>query len=313
MAAPVIVPEPQFCDANGHPYSAGTLETYVRDTTTPKATWADPLQASLNANPITLDAAGRCTLWGDGDYRLVLRDAAGTLIWDQPATTIVSAAMAPVVVAPTIADARRLLGIDDAIAAAVATETARAEAAEAALQTSINNEVARATNAENTLTTNLNAEIARAEAAEANLQSQITALTTGGASHAQIYTAHQQVTTLTVTVPTGMKVKLSVNAYPGATDPAASPVGASYDASGTMTRDGTLLNQFGYISTGDPPPVYPPAPNYPRGLIDDPGAGSHTYTVSYFVHADITAGTGISAWPGNFSNTAYCYILAEFI
>jgi hypothetical protein len=68
MAALLPNPEPQFCDANGQPYAAGTIETYVPGTSTPKQTWLDPLQAALNTNPIVLDAAGRCVMYGDGDY-----------------------------------------------------------------------------------------------------------------------------------------------------------------------------------------------------------------------------------------------------
>jgi hypothetical protein len=67
---PVIIPEQQFNDADGHPYAGGSLTTYVPGTTTPKQTWLDPGQAALNTNPIILDAAGRCLLYGDGDYRL---------------------------------------------------------------------------------------------------------------------------------------------------------------------------------------------------------------------------------------------------
>jgi hypothetical protein len=131
MAAPVIIPELQFIDADGHPYAGGSLATYVVGTSTPKATWVDPDGTALQTNPAILDAAGRCLLWGDGLYRLVLRAADGTLVWDQPATTIVSAAMAPVIAAPTIADAVHLLGIDDLIAA----EAAARSAADSAEQT----------------------------------------------------------------------------------------------------------------------------------------------------------------------------------
>lgn len=155
MAVPVIIPELQFIDADGHPYAGGTLETYITGTTTPKATWVDPEQAALNPNPIVLDAAGRCLCWGDGEYRLILRDSAGNLVWDQPATTIVSAAMAPVVAAPTIADALELLGINDLIAAEAAARNA-SDAAEQAARIAADN-----------------AEKAAREAADANLQSQI--------------------------------------------------------------------------------------------------------------------------------------------
>ena len=156
MAAPVIIPEPQFCDADGKPYAGGSIATYVVGTTTPKQTWVDPGLTALNTNPIILDAAGRCIIWGDGTYRLILRDAAGNLIWDQPATSLVSAAMAPVILAPTIADAVHLLGLDDTVtaadlASAISTERAARIAAD-------------------------NAEIAARTAAIANLQSQIDAI-----------------------------------------------------------------------------------------------------------------------------------------
>ena len=169
MAVPVIIPELQFIDADGHPYAGGTLETYITGTTTPKTTWVDPEQAALNTNPIVLDAAGRCLCWGDGEYRLILRDSAGNLVWDQPATTIVSAAMAPVVAAPTIADAVHMLGIDDLIAAEAAARAA-ADASEQAARIAADNAL---TDITDELRTDLDAEIARALAAEAALQSQI--------------------------------------------------------------------------------------------------------------------------------------------
>jgi hypothetical protein len=104
MADPVVRQSP-ISDADGHPYAGGTIETYIPGTSTPKATYLDPALTAANTNPIILDAAGRATMYGDGKYRLILRDAAGNEIWDIEATTIVSAAMAPVVEAPTIADA----------------------------------------------------------------------------------------------------------------------------------------------------------------------------------------------------------------
>jgi hypothetical protein len=169
MAAPVIIPELQFIDADGHPYAGGTLETYVVGTSTPKQTWVDPDQTALQTNPIVLDAAGRCLCWGDGNYRLILRDSAGNQVWDQPATTIVSAAMAPVVAAPTIADALELLGIQDLIDAEAAARSAADSAEQTARIAADSAEQTARIAADNTLTTNLNAEIARATAAEAAL------------------------------------------------------------------------------------------------------------------------------------------------
>ncbi len=141
MAALLAPAELQFADANGKPYAAGTLATYVVGTSTNKATWRTAAATSdvLNTNPIVLDSAGRCIVYGDGLYRTILKDAAGNEIWDQPSSTLVSAAMAPVVIAPTIAEAVRLLGIQDLIdleavarAAADATEAAARAAADAA-------------------------------------------------------------------------------------------------------------------------------------------------------------------------------------
>ena len=115
MVALLPNPELQFVDADGHPLSGGTLETYVPGTTTPKATWLDPAKTALQTNPIVLDAAGRCICWADGAYRCILRDSAGNLVYNQPSNTIVSAAMQPVMSAATIEDAVALLGIDDMI------------------------------------------------------------------------------------------------------------------------------------------------------------------------------------------------------
>lgn len=162
---PLLLPAPelQFCDGNGDPYSGGTIAFFIWGTDTPKDTWQDHDGTVLNTNPVVLDSAGRALIFGSGDYRAILKDADGNLIYDQWTSSVVSDAMQPVVRASTIADAQTLLGItsSDEINARIAVETARAEAAET------------------TLTTNLAAEVARAEAEEANLQSQITALSGG--------------------------------------------------------------------------------------------------------------------------------------
>src|SRR4029077_2908869 len=117
MATAILLPAPelQFLDADGKPYAGGSVATYVPGTTTPKATWVDPGEAALNTNPIILDAAGRCIIYGSGDYRIILRDAAGNQIYDQLSSTVVSDAMQPVVSAPTIGDAVHLLGLDDTV------------------------------------------------------------------------------------------------------------------------------------------------------------------------------------------------------
>jgi hypothetical protein len=117
MADPVVLPINQFSDADGHPYAGGTIATYIPGTSTPKATYLDAALTAANPNPVILDAAGRATMYADGQVRLILRDAVGNEVWDVVGTSIISAAMAPVVEAATIAEALDLLGVSDLIAA----------------------------------------------------------------------------------------------------------------------------------------------------------------------------------------------------
>lgn len=75
--------EQQFFDNNGAPLSLGTVEFYVPATSTPKNTWQDATQSTLNTNPVNLDAAGRARIYGNGQYRQVVKDALGNTIWDR--------------------------------------------------------------------------------------------------------------------------------------------------------------------------------------------------------------------------------------
>jgi hypothetical protein len=169
MAVPVVTPLLQWSDADGNPYAGGSIITFIPGTSTPKATFVDPDLTAANTNPVVMDAAGRTLMYGDGEYRLVIKDAEGNLVADIEATTIVSAAMAPVVAAPTIADAIDMLGIDDLIAAE-ASARAAADSAEQTARIAADN-VLTATTAG--LRTDLDAEIARAIAREDELQDMI--------------------------------------------------------------------------------------------------------------------------------------------
>lgn len=81
----VLLPngQQQFFDNDGEPLALGTVDFYVPSTTTRKNTWSDRAQSSLNTNPVVLDADGRATIWGDGNYRQVVKDALGNTIWDK--------------------------------------------------------------------------------------------------------------------------------------------------------------------------------------------------------------------------------------
>lgn len=73
----------QFCDANGVPFLAGTVNMWIPNTETRKDSWQDMDHVALNSDPIVLDAAGRCVIWGEGIYRQVLKDRDGNTIWDK--------------------------------------------------------------------------------------------------------------------------------------------------------------------------------------------------------------------------------------
>lgn len=66
---------------------------FFPNTTTPKPTWKDSNQNSLNTQPIALDANGCAIIYGIGSYRqqvftgpVVLGVPTGTLVWDQLTT-----------------------------------------------------------------------------------------------------------------------------------------------------------------------------------------------------------------------------------
>lgn len=75
--------EQTFIDANGTPLAGGKVFFYVPTTTTFKTTWQNAGQTTPNANPVTLDAAGRAIIYGNGTYRQVVQDQFGQVIWDQ--------------------------------------------------------------------------------------------------------------------------------------------------------------------------------------------------------------------------------------
>ncbi len=68
-------------DASGNNLSGGFIHTYVVGTTTNKDTWQDPLKASTHANPIELDANGKAQVYAEGKYKIVITNAAGTVLY----------------------------------------------------------------------------------------------------------------------------------------------------------------------------------------------------------------------------------------
>lgn len=83
MANILAQPKIQFLDDNGDPIALGTITTSETGTSTPKATYTDSSESTPNANPLTLDAGGRADIWllSDGDYRFVIKNAAGDTLY----------------------------------------------------------------------------------------------------------------------------------------------------------------------------------------------------------------------------------------
>lgn len=73
----------QFLDSNGRPLTGGSVYFYVPLTSTLKNTWQDAGKTILNTNPVVLDSSGQAIIYGDGQYRQVVYDVHGNLIWDK--------------------------------------------------------------------------------------------------------------------------------------------------------------------------------------------------------------------------------------
>lgn len=85
----------QYLDANGDPLGGGSVYFYIPTTTNFKDTWQDPAGASLNTNPVQLDAAGEAVIWGNGEYRQVVKDVLGNTIWDENVQVFAQAGFLP--------------------------------------------------------------------------------------------------------------------------------------------------------------------------------------------------------------------------
>lgn len=73
----------QFADGYGKPLKGGTVAFFEPGTSTPKPTWGDPAETILNPNPVVLDDNGRAIIYGTGQYRQLVKDRCGNIIWDQ--------------------------------------------------------------------------------------------------------------------------------------------------------------------------------------------------------------------------------------
>ena len=80
----------QFLDSNGNPLAGGFVYYYIPSTTTFKNTYQNAALTILNTNPIILDSAGECIAYGVGNFRQIVTDVNGNLIWDQPTVSVLT-------------------------------------------------------------------------------------------------------------------------------------------------------------------------------------------------------------------------------
>lgn len=68
-------------DDNGNLLTGGLLYTFNAGTSTPRAAYYDKDGIIAHTNPIILDARGEAVIYLSGNYKLVLTDSDGVLIW----------------------------------------------------------------------------------------------------------------------------------------------------------------------------------------------------------------------------------------
>ncbi len=68
-------------DNNGNPLTGGLLYTFDAGTSTPRASYYDKDCIIAHTNPVILDARGEAVIYLSGDYKLILTDSDGVLIW----------------------------------------------------------------------------------------------------------------------------------------------------------------------------------------------------------------------------------------
>ncbi len=64
---------------------SGSAEFYEAGTSNFQAVWTDREKNTLSANPATLAQDGTVAVYGDGTYRVVIKDADGVVVHDYPA------------------------------------------------------------------------------------------------------------------------------------------------------------------------------------------------------------------------------------
>ena len=80
-----LLPQPKKLvqDLNWDTLIGGQIFTYAAGTLTPKVTYQDAELTLANTNPTAANSHGETAMYGEGAYRMILKDAAGNIIWDR--------------------------------------------------------------------------------------------------------------------------------------------------------------------------------------------------------------------------------------
>jgi hypothetical protein len=83
MAFRILNQDPQFFSADGKSLLVGGSVTfYASGTSTLQNTFTDPMLATPNNNPLTINSQGRIPdVWGNANYRMVVADVLGSIQW----------------------------------------------------------------------------------------------------------------------------------------------------------------------------------------------------------------------------------------
>ena len=96
MSNDVLNARVQFTDANGNPYSNGSLEFYETQTSTLTNVYTDGALTIPASNPQPLDAGGYLSqdnlYLPTGVYKLIVKDSVGGEVWSRDPYTVGTAA-----------------------------------------------------------------------------------------------------------------------------------------------------------------------------------------------------------------------------
>jgi hypothetical protein len=102
-----------YRDANGNPLAGGSVTFWIPASTTLLLVYLDDQQNTPSPNPVILDAAGSCAIFGTGEFREYVLDSLGNLISDTVVVAstplFINPVMLPVLEATSIAAAEALL------------------------------------------------------------------------------------------------------------------------------------------------------------------------------------------------------------